>query len=77
MAVSIAQTTCSVCRDPFAARPGDCCGRCNRMVCRACSHVRGRSHDSVLCVQCAGTQKVEVGLRATSLYRSWRRMLAG
>ena len=67
---------CGVCGDRFQAHVGDCCGRCQQMVCRACSRKRGRWHESVLCVSCYGAPK-PAGFRATFFFRAWRRMLAG
>jgi len=66
---------CSECGDRFVPEPGDHCGRCHRRVCRACSHKRGRWHETVLCVECAGDPK-PTGLRATPVFRAWRRMVA-
>lgn len=75
MALSIAQPMCAVCGDRFNTR-ADCCGRCNRLVCRACCQTRGRSHESVLCNRCSGTPR-PAGLRASAFYRSLRRLAAG
>ncbi len=75
MALSIAaRPMCAVCGDRFGAH-ADCCGRCNRLVCRACSRQRGRSHESVLCDRCYGSPKPS-GFRASGVYRSWKRLLA-
>ena len=65
---------CGTCGDPFPAPAGDCCGRCQRIVCRACSRVRDRSRESVLCVQCSSGSR-RGGLRAVPAYRAWRRWL--
>lgn len=75
MALSIAQPVCAVCADRFHTR-ADCCGRCNRLVCRACSQPRGRSHESVLCDHCMGMPR-PAGIRASGLYRSLKRIAAG
>lgn len=76
MALTMARTSCAVCGDRFQRQEGDCCGRCQRVVCRACADVRGRWHESVLCVECQGGPRPH-GLRATPVYRAWRRMMAG
>jgi hypothetical protein len=76
MFVSAVQTACSICRDRFGRQGGDCCGRCHRIVCRACASLRGRSHESVLCTECRAVPR-PTGFRATPMYRSWRRLLAG
>lgn len=74
MALAIEQTTCAVCGDRFRSQLS-CCGRCNRLVCKACARTRGRSHESVLCDRCYGAPKPS-GFRASSLYRSWKRLAA-
>lgn len=76
MIATVAQSACSICRDRFHVHTGDCCGRCNRIVCRACASMRGRSHQSVLCAECQHVPR-PTGLRATPLYRGWKRLLAG
>ena len=76
MIVSISRPMCQMCGDRFQVRAGDCCGRCNRIVCRACSRARGRSHESVLCAKCDGVPPAS-GFRATPAYRAWRRLVLG
>jgi hypothetical protein len=76
MSLAIPQPACAECHDAFIMHSGDCCGRCHRVVCRACSSQRGRFHESVLCASCNGTPK-PTGFRATTLYRMWKRVLAG
>lgn len=76
MPTTAAPPFCAVCRDRFSIDTRDCCGRCNRLVCRACSRLRGRSHESVLCIECAGTPRPK-GFQRTPIYRSWKRLLAG
>jgi hypothetical protein len=66
---------CSECGDRVIVDTGDHCGRCHRVVCRACARMRGRTHETVLCVQCAGEPK-RTGLQATPVYRAWKRMKA-
>jgi hypothetical protein len=74
MALSITQPECSVCGDHLKPHMGDYCGRCQEFVCRACSRARGLSHETVLCIECAGT--CPTGFRATPLYRILKRMAA-
>ena len=75
MSLSAAPPFCAICGDRCEIRYEDCCGRCQQMVCGACSHRRGRSHESVLCTQCAGDPQPS-GLRATPFYRSMKRLMA-
>jgi hypothetical protein len=74
LALTLALTVCAVCGDRFQSQ-GGCCGRCNRMVCTACSRPRGRSHESVMCDQCTGAPR-PTGLKASSIYRTWKRLAA-
>ncbi len=67
---------CALCSDRLAQHAGCPCGRCQRIVCRACSRLRGRYHESVLCRDCTGDPK-PLGFHATGLYRTWKRMIAG
>jgi hypothetical protein len=76
MALQVALSACAVCTDRFPTRAADCCARCQRIVCRACSRSRDRSHESVLCTHCAGSVG-RTGLRRTALYRRWRRLIEG
>jgi hypothetical protein len=77
MALSVATVAaCAVCGDRVAIRKTDCCGRCQQLVCRACSHRRGRTHESVLCDPCRGARR-EDGLRSLPAYRLWKRFLVG
>lgn len=67
---------CAVCGDRVGVRHEAECGRCHRLVCRACSHARGRTHETVLCLKCAGAPE-PTGWRATPVYRTWQRLRAG
>ena len=74
MALTVIQPDCAVCGDHLKPDMGSYCGRCQGLVCRACSRTRGRSHETVLCLNCAGTQPS--GFRTTPLYRILKRMMA-
>jgi hypothetical protein len=73
MAATMMKTNCAVCSDRLRGRTVECCGRCQQLVCRACSKQRGRTHESVLCSHCLGLPR-PAGLRATSPYRAWKRL---
>jgi len=69
------RAACPLCGDRLPPRSGEPCGRCQRIVCGACSRRRGRSHESVLCAECAGLPR-PTGFRRTAFYRAWRRLAA-
>ncbi len=74
MSLTLTRLLCAVCSDHLSMEAADCCGRCQRVVCRACCQLRGRCHESVLCAQCLGRPQ-PTGFRATPLYRAWVRLL--
>ncbi|HEU4753574.1 MAG TPA: hypothetical protein VFU47_10745 [Armatimonadota bacterium] len=76
MALAHPKADCAVCGDRFVSYYEDCCGRCQRIVCRACSFPRGLSHESVLCVECHGAPKPK-GVRRLGLFRRLKRLLLG
>ncbi len=76
MAQTCTLRKCSLCGDRFQPRDEECCGRCQRVVCRACSRLRGMHHVSAVCRECDG-KAPPVGVQSTYAFRAWRRIVSG